>query len=242
MEKIRLLVPPSDTARDSERWYEFAIYLSKLSGIPISPIVSATAEEYRDQLPHADLVYSAPEQIPKLIREYRFTPLMQPAGLFEEVAIVSGPSASLHSIKGIDGEPLGGIQGRFANRLGLTTLSQKQIRPASMEYRHSWLQLLKAVQQGELPYALLSKNFIDQLSELSLTSVNLLARSQLRKAFPLLMYANSLKPQVTQLRQALEGMTKDPKAQPILEKLKNQGWQKPSEQSIISMVKILRGK
>jgi hypothetical protein len=242
MEKIRLLVPPSDTARDSERWYEFAIYLSKLSGASISPLVSTTAAEYRDQLPQADLVYSAPEQVPNLIREHRFTPLMQPIQLFEEVAIVSGPSASQNNLKGINGEPLGGIQGSFANRLGLTTLTQKQIRPSSMEYRKSWLELLKALQRGELPYALLSKNFIDQLSELSLTSINLLARSNLRKAFPLLMYAASLKPQAAELRQALQEMTDDPKAQPILEKLNNQGWQKPSEQSIINMVKILRGK
>lgn len=242
MEKIRLLVPPSDTARDSERWYEFAIYLSKSSGLSISPIVSATAAEYLERLPNADLVYSAPEHIPKLIRKHRFTPLMQPIELFEEVAIVSGPSATQSGLKGINGEPLGGIQGSFANRLGLTTLKQKQIHPSSMEYRESWLQLLKAVQQGELPYALLSKNFIDQLSKLSCTSITLLARSNLRKAFPLLMYATSLKPQMTTLRKALHKMTEDPKAQPILEKLKNQGWQKPSEQSIINMVKILRGK
>ena len=242
MEKIRLLVPPSDTARDSERWYEFAIYLSKLSGIPISPIISATAQEYNDQLPDADLVYSAPELIPKLIREHRFTPLMQPIGVFEEVVIVAGPSASQNSLENINNELLGGIQGSFANRLGLTILAQKQIRPSSMEYRENWLQLLKAVQQDEMPYALLSKNFIDQLSELSLTSITLLARSNLRKAFPLLMYARSLKPQAAKLRNILEGMADDPKAQPILEKLKNQGWQKPSEQSIIDMVKILRGK
>ena len=242
MEKIRLLIPPSDTARDSERWYEFAIYLSKRSGLSVSPIVSATTEEYQDQIPSADIVYCAPEQIPKLIRNHRFSPLMQPIGLFEEVAIVSGPGASQHNLQGINGEILGGIKGSFANRLGLTTLTQKQIHPAAMEYKNSWLQLLKAVQQGELPYALLSKNFISQLSELSLTSVNLIARSNLQKAFPLLMYAPPLKPHTAELRNTLQTMIDEPKAQPILEKLKNQGWQKPSEPSIITMVKLLRGK
>lgn len=242
MDKVRLLTPPNDTARDAERWYEFAVYLSRCSELSVTPLTTSTAKEFQLQLAGAELVYSPPELIPGLIREFRFSPLMQPVEVYEEVVFVSGPAASVHRLNGIQNNALGGIRGTFANRLGLTMLAQKQIRPAFMEYAENGLQLLKAVQQGSLPYALLSKNFIDQLSPLSLASVNILARSNLRKAFPLLLAAPQLKPQINSLREALETMSDDPKATPILEKLKNQGWKKPSQQSIINMVKILRGK
>ena len=242
MDKARLLTPPNDTAHDSERWYEFSIYLSRHCNLTVSPLITSTAEEFHQQIPHADIIYCSPELIPRLIRDFSFSPLMQPVGVYEEVVIVSGPAASVHCLNGIQDNPLGGIKGTFANRLGLTTLMQKQIRPASLENADNWLQLLKAVQQGNLPYALLSKNFIDQLSSLSLTSVNLLARSNLCKAFPLLMIAPQLKHQTGCWREALETMADEPKAVAVLEKLKNQGWKKPSEQSIINMIKILRGK
>lgn len=242
MDKIRLLVPPSDTAQNAERWYEFAIYLSRTTGLTLSSVISASAEAYQQELSQAEMTYCAPELIPTLIREFRFTPLMQPIEVYEEVAIVSGPAATTHRLSGIQGNTLGGIKGTFANRLGLTTLTQKQIRPATMAYRDNWLQLLKALQQGELPYALLSKSFMEQLSPLSLTSVNLLARSNLHKAYPLLMVAPQLKPHISTLRQLLQTMTDDRKGLLVLEKLKIQGWKKPTEQSIIDMVKILRGK
>ena len=242
MDKIRLLLPPSNTARNAESWYEFSIYLSRATGLTISPIISDTADTYQQQLPHADMVYCAPELIPTLIREFRFTPLMQPAGVYEEVAIIAGPAATQHRLQGIQDNTLGGIKGTFANRLGMTTLAQKQISPATMAYRDNWLQLLKAVQQAELPYALLSKQFMAQLSPLSLTGVNLLARSHLHKAYPLLMASAPLKPHNSRLRQVLLSMNDDAKGMPILDKLQIQGWQKPSQQSIIEMVKILRGK
>ncbi|SEQ67498.1 ABC transporter, phosphonate, substrate-binding protein [Amphritea atlantica] len=242
MDNIRLLTPPNDTARDSERWYEFAIYLSRQCGDTVTPLITTTAEEFQQQLCDAGMVYCAPEQIPSLIRDHRFIPLMQPVDVYEEVVIASGPAASEHRLSAIQGCSLGGIKGSFANRLGLTTLKQKQIQPGSMAYAENWLQLLKAVQQGQQPYALLSKNFIDQLSELSLTSVNLLARSHLRKAFPLLMVAPQLKPRINGLREILERMADDPKGAAVVEKLNNQGWKKPSQQSIINMVKLLRGK
>ncbi|WP_428036880.1 PhnD/SsuA/transferrin family substrate-binding protein [Amphritea sp.] len=242
MDKIRLLVPPSDTAQNSERWYEFAIYLSRATGLNLSPVISASPEAYQQGFSQAEMVYCAPELVTTLIREFRFTPLMQPNGIYEEVAIVSGPAATIHRLSGIQDSTLGGIKGTFANRLGLTTLMQKQIRPAAMVYRDNWLQLLKTVQQGELPYALLSKSFMEQLSPLSLTAVNLLARSNLRKAYPLLLAAPQLKPQINNLRQLLEAMSAEAKGRQVLEKLQIQGWKKPSEQSIIDMVKILRGK
>ncbi|WP_299201592.1 PhnD/SsuA/transferrin family substrate-binding protein [uncultured Amphritea sp.] len=242
MDKIRLLVPPSDTAQNSERWYEFAIYLSRATGLALSPVISGTAEDYQQEFSQAEIIYCTPELIPTLIREFRFIPLMQPAGIYEEVAIVSGPAATLHRLSGIQDSPLGGIKGTFANRLGLTTLTQKQIRPAAMAYRDNWLQLLKAVQQGDLPYALLSKQFMEQLSPLSLSSVNLLARSNLHKAYPLLLAAPQLKPHISIMRQQLQAMSDDPKGAQVLEILKIQGWKKPTEQSIIDMVKILRGK
>ena len=94
MDKVRLLTPPNDTARDAERWYEFAVYLSRCSELSVTPLTTSTAKEFQLQLAGAEIVYSPPEVILWLIREFRFSPLIQPEQVYEEVFLVSGPAAS----------------------------------------------------------------------------------------------------------------------------------------------------
>ncbi|GGK69411.1 PhnD/SsuA/transferrin family substrate-binding protein [Amphritea balenae] len=241
MDKVRLLVPSDDTAQNAERWYEFAIYISRHTDTPVTPLIASSISEYKDLSENADLAYAFPDQICRLINHNQMTPFAQPVNCYEEAVIVAGPSAPKENLSAIHSASLGGVKGSFAHRLGLTLLHKKQIRPSTIIAKSSMMALLRGLQSGELQYALLSNDFLEQLSPLSREGINLLARSHIAKAFPVLMFAPTIKPLAPTLLRVLLQMSEDPKGRQILLGLNIPAWIRPEREKLLTMLAMLRG-
>ena len=236
---IHLLAPPGDTANNAENWYELAVYLNQATGLRIKPQLTNSFTEFSKQASHADIIYAGADQLTGLMRNHLFRPLAQPINYFEEAVIVAGPTATGKQLQGLNGNTVGGIRGSFANRLGLTCLKQKAITPSQQYFSENWLKLTRSLRQGEISYAILSRSYLEQLSDLSRSELCLLARTNSQKAFPLMLHSPTIQHNVAQLRSALVRMTADQKGQTILTKLNIDGWQQPQQQAIIKMLKML---
>ncbi|MEH6577836.1 MAG: PhnD/SsuA/transferrin family substrate-binding protein [Amphritea sp.] len=239
MDKPTLLVTPSDTANSAERWYELAIYLSRQLDIPFKLDTAIDMADFRKRLPSSSLAYVPPQEVTRLTSTHNFMPLCRPDDCYEEVVLVSSIHATDKNLQGFNGTVIAGIAGSFPNRLGLTLLKKKGIHPASVANKESWLQVLKALQQQEQHYALLSKSFLSELNALSKSNIQVIASSKTQKAFSLFMLNPCLTDSYAALENALLTMHHHDAGKDVLSRHGLANWTSVADDELDKMTKLL---
>ena len=129
MSKLKLLVAPADTANNSERWYEFVVYLSRTleqTIVWIRPLIwpiSAAACIRRN------IVFAPPTEAVLLTNKASYIPVCRPENQSEEVAFATHAENGAASLKGLQGAEVITCGNNVTTRLGLTLLAKKGIKP-----------------------------------------------------------------------------------------------------------------
>ncbi|MGB0467241.1 MAG: PhnD/SsuA/transferrin family substrate-binding protein [Pontibacterium sp.] len=240
MSKLKLLVSAADTANNSERWYEFVVFLSRSLDQAIGLDTALDKEDFRQRMHRADLIFAAPQDAVRLCQQAGYLPLCRPVDQAEEVVFVTHRDNSNPSLKGFHNAPVITSTETVPTRLGLTLLARKAIKPASLEGKPGWMAVVKALQLNTESYGFLSKNFYDELKPLSREGMRVLATSKLNKVYNQFM----LKPEHQALSDALTmtllSMQESDKGRQVLEKLGITGWTESSGKEFEQLEQLLR--
>lgn len=240
MRKLKLLVAPSDTANNSERWFEFVVYLSRRLDCLVGLDTAEDSADFISRMPHADLVIAGPQEAILLWKQARFLPVCRPRNQAEEVVFAVHKDNRSAALTSFQGQPVLSVANSVQSRLGLTLLAKKGIQPSGIENRDNWMAVLKAVQADSGACALLSKTFLEALTPLSRESLRVLASSTLNRAHAQVL----LKPEHADLTDLLTmtllSMHECEKGVQVLDKLGVTQWQESSDQSLGQLAALLR--
>lgn len=237
MSKINLLVPPDHSSRNSERWYEFVVYLTRHIGVSVSIDQADQYAEFLNHSAQASLVYAAPTDVARLQAQHRYIPLVSPADHFEEVAVVGIKNAQLKNIKD---SKLALVPTQFASKLGVSLLARQGLQAKSIVEHQSWMKVVSALQGGSAEFGLLELSFFNSLNELSRSSLTLLASSKMKAASPCLMVSQTTLSMLPKLTPTLLDMDKNERGVEVLKKLGFTAWSQADQGKVERLVKILK--
>ena len=240
MSKLKLLVAPADTANNSERWYEFVVYLSRTLEHTIGLDTAFDMADFRSRMHQADFVFAPPTEAVLLTNKASYIPVCRPENQSEEVAYAAHAENGAASLKGLQGAEVITCGNNVTTRLGLTLLAKKGIKPGSITSKNSWMHVLKALQSNPEAYALFSKNFYDELNPLSRGNLSLLGSSKLNRVYAQMLVKPSHRALADSLSMVLLSMKECDKGSQVLEKLGISGWSESTNDDVAAMGELLR--
>lgn len=240
MSKLKLLVAPADTANNSERWYEFVVYLSRTLEQTIGLETAFDMADFRSRMHLSDMVFAPPTEAVLLASKASYIPVCRPENQSEEVAFAAHAENRLASLKGLQGAEVITCGNNVTTRLGLTLLAKKGIKPGSITSKNSWMHVLKALQSNPDAYAFFSKNFYDELNPLSRSNLCLLGSSKLNRVYAQMMLKPCHRALADSLSMVLLSMKECDKGTQVLEKLGISGWSESTNEDVSAMGQLLR--
>jgi len=238
--KLKLLVAPADTANNSERWYEFVVYLSRTLEQTIGLDTAFDMADFHGRMHQADIVFAPPAEAVLLSRKAGFIPTCRPANLAEEVVFVAHAENTNATLKTYQGANILAAKGTVPTRLGLTLLAKKGIKPGGVAPKNSWMHVVKALQSDTDAHAFLSKSFYEELNPLSKGNLKVLGSSKLDRFYLQMMVKPHHKGFAGTLSDTLLGMAGCDKGQQVLEKLGVSNWVSSSSNEVDGMGSFLR--
>lgn len=240
MSKLKLLVAPADTANNSERWYEFVVYLSRTLEQTIGLDTAFDMADFRSRMHQADIVFAPPTEAVLLTNKAAYIPVCRPENQSEEVVFAAHAESGATSLKGVQGAEVISCGNNVTTRLGLTLLAKKGIKPGSITGKNSWMHVLKALQSNPEAYAFFSKNFFDELNPLSRGNLSVLGSSKLNRAYAQMLVKPTHRALADKLSMVLLSMQECDKGAQVLEKLGISGWNESSNDDVTTMGQLLR--
>jgi ABC-type phosphate/phosphonate transport system substrate-binding protein len=238
--KLKLLVAPSDTANNSERWFEFVVYLSRRLDCLVGLDTALDSADFIRRMPQADLVIAGPQEAVLLWKQARFIPICRPQNQAEEVVFVTHRANAVTTLASFQDQTVLSVSNSVQSRLGLTLLGKKGVRPASVQNCDSWMAVLKAVQSDSGACAFLSKTFLDALTPLSRESLRVIASSTLNRAHAQLLIHPDHGDLQDLITMTLLSMHECEKGVQVLEKLGVSQWAESNGQSLGQLATLLR--
>ena len=102
--------------------------------------------------------------------------------------------------------------------------------------------MLKALQEQEQHYALFSKSFLDELNSLSRSEIQIIASSNTRKAFRLMLLNPRHQAHHREIQDILLTMHRDEAGQKVLHGHRIPGWSGISDAELSRMTQLLQPK
>ncbi len=216
-------VCPHDIVKQLQSWLDLSAYLTRRLEQPVQLRQAMDFREFYQGLSETDLVFANPMDAWVLHQEHGFLPLCR-TELYDEVVFIAGEEAATATLEDLGGKPLGAVERQFATYLGLYLLRERGIEPEAVRFYDSWVQVIRAVSQGEVPYGVLYRDFYTELSPLTRSMIRVLYESQTGYATHIFL----VHPQHASLRDRLvallEATTEDAQGQAILQALNLGRW------------------
>lgn len=238
--KLKLLVAPADTANNSERWYEFVVYLSRTLEQTIGLDTAFDMADFRSRMHQADIVFAPPTEAVLLTHKAAYIPICRPADQSEEIVFASHADGRAVSLKGIHGAEVITCGNNVTTRLGLTLLAKKGMKPGSITSKNSWMHVLKALQSTPEAFAFFSKNFYEELNPLSRENLTFLGSSKLNRVYAQMLVKPSHRALADHLSMVLMSMKESEKGSQVLDKLGISGWNESTNDDVLAMGQLLR--
>jgi len=216
-------VCPHDIVKQMQIWLEMSAYLSAQLGQPIQLRQAMDFQEFYQGLAETDLVFANPMDAWLLHKEHGFLPLSR-TELYDEVVFFTAAEAPAATLEDLAGQPVGAVERQFATALGLYLLREKGIEPGAVRYYDSWIQVIRGVAQGDVPYGMLYQDFFTELSSLSRSMIRVIHESRTGYATHIFLVNPRQEALVPSLRDVLVGMHEDPQGQRLLQSLRLGRW------------------
>ncbi len=240
MSKLKLLVAPADTANNSERWYEFVVYLSRTLDQPVGLDTAFDMADFRSRMHQADIAFAPPTEAVLLNNKAAYIPICRPENQPEEVVFAAHADNTSASLKGYQGAEVITCGNTVATRLGMSLLAKKGVKPDTLTGKNGWMHVLKALQGNPDAYAFFSKSFYDELNPLSKGNLALLGSSKLNRVFAQMMVKPQHRELADRLSMTLLSMKENDKGLQVLEKLGISAWTESTSDDVQTMGQLLR--
>ena len=224
MSSLEFMVCPHDTAKEPDRWYRFAQYLSQHLGTPVHFSVALDFDEFHQRMAEADLLYANPSDTVKLVTQNGFCPVARVIEQSDEVVFVAHPSVDSPSLNLIDGKAIATVTSMLASKLGLQVLHREGVTPGEIVDRPTWLSVMSAVAKGNPAYGIVYKDTYDEMAKSTKSMVNAFAASDEKLAFHSFVVGSGAMAYTDILATLLPTMAADPKGQEVLQALHIPGW------------------
>ncbi|MFK5985265.1 MAG: PhnD/SsuA/transferrin family substrate-binding protein [Pseudomonadota bacterium] len=167
MEHMIFMVCPHDTAKDPDKWFHFASYLSQNFHISIKYCPCLDFIEFHDKMMDADIIYANPQDSLALVEKFNYIPLVHSSNLYDEIVYIANNEVQNSSLEDIHSHQCVSCNSMMVTRVGVKCLEEKQIQPSKIISKNGWLPVVTSVYKGESPYGFVYKDFYDGLNKLS---------------------------------------------------------------------------
>ncbi|MEO1751068.1 PhnD/SsuA/transferrin family substrate-binding protein [Thiofaba sp. EF100] len=218
MQRLEMMVCPHDTARNPERWFLFAQYLSQRAGRSVHFEQSLDFAEFQAKMAEADLVYANPQHALKLLDGHGYLPLARAGNLFDEAVLVTcaeceAAAADFHQAS------VATVPSMLVTQVALKSLARAGIAPQTLQPAANWMGVVQALYKGEARFGILYKDFYEGMSKLSRKQVRVVSETAERSVYHCFMLAPRHADQVDALRAILLDMADDERGASILRDL-----------------------
>lgn len=218
MSKLKLMVCPHDTAKNPERWFLFAQYLSHHLPQVVHFEQSLDFTEFQACMAQADLVYANPQHALTLAEKHGFLPLARAANLYDEAVLVTcaeceANPADFHQAS------VATVPSMLVTQVALKSLARAGIAPKTLHPATHWMGVVHAIYKGEARFGILYKDFYQDMSKLSRQQVRVVGETAEKSVYHCFMLAPQHAKTLEPIRQVLLEMADDARGQPILQAL-----------------------
>ncbi|MFK5893122.1 MAG: PhnD/SsuA/transferrin family substrate-binding protein [Pseudomonadota bacterium] len=183
MEHMIFMVCPHDTAKDPDKWFHFALYLSQNFHISTKYYPCIDFVEFHEKMMDADIIYANPQDSLILVEEFNYIPLVHSSNLYDEIVFIANSDVKHESIQDINSQECISCNSMMVTRVGIKCLDEKQVQPSKIHNKNGWLPVVTSVYKGEAPYGFVYKDFYDGLNNLSKSLVIKLGETDGKKIY-----------------------------------------------------------
>ena len=227
MSPWQMMVCPHDTAKNPERWFVFAQYLSQHLGdegesISVRFQQSLDFAEFQAGMASADLVYANPQHALVLADKHGFVPLARGGDLFDEAVCVTCADCDA-SIADMHQSDVATVTSMLVTNVALKSLERQSLTPAALKNEATWMAVVQAIYRGDVRFGILYKDFYEGMSKLSRKQIKVLGETQEHAVYHCFMLAPQHSAKLDAVRETLLGMGQHPRGAEILTDLSMHG-------------------
>ena len=167
MNKITFMVCPHDTAKNPDRWFMFAQFLTQRIQNSIKFEQSLDFTDFHEKLTSGGLIYANPQDSLALIKTHGYIPIARPVNLFDEIIFLTSNRIENPTLHDFADSTVISVTSMMVTQVGLKYLERKNIKPLEVLSRPSWMSVVKHIFRSENDFGLVYKDFYDGLTNLS---------------------------------------------------------------------------
>ncbi len=230
MEHWQMMVCPHDTAKNPERWFVFAQYLSQHLGQPAETaegIISVRFQqsldfaEFQAGMASADLVYANPQHALVLAEKHGFIPLVRAGNLYDEAVCVTCADCDAE-LYDMHQSTVATVTSMLVTNVALKALARQDVAPAQLQPAATWMAVVQSIYRGDARFGILYKDFYAGMSALSRKQIKVLGETEERSVYHCFMLAPQHAERLESARSTLLAMVDDVRGGEILAELSMQ--------------------
>ncbi|OYY74604.1 MAG: hypothetical protein B7Y40_04495 [Gammaproteobacteria bacterium 28-57-27] len=239
-----MMVCPHDTAKNPERWFVFAQYLSQnlgeLGGSPVSVRFQQSLDfaEFQSGMAAADLVYANPQHALLLADKHGFIPLVRAGNLYDEAVCVTCAECDAE-LADMHQSSVATVTSMLVTQVALQSLARQDVKPAELKPVATWMAVVQSIYRGDVRFGILYKDFYAGMSGLSRKQLKVLGETQEHSVYHCFMLAPQHVAYFSRVRQTLLDMAQSERGGAILAELSMQGLL-PVDSGELEVIRALR--
>jgi len=150
MQHWTMMVCPHDTAKNPERWFVFAQYMSQNlsqnialetdAGLSVRFQQSLDFAEFQASMAMADLIYANPQHVLQLAEKHGFIPVARAGNLYDEAVIVTCAECDAQ-LADMQQASVSTVTSMLVTQVALKSLARQDVAPALPSFcppRRGW--------------------------------------------------------------------------------------------------------
>ena len=247
MKHWQMMVCPHDTAKNPERWFIFAQYLSRHLSPYLDTESSTTSVHFQQSLDFAefqagmasaDVVYANPQHALVLAEKHGFIPLVRAGNLYDEAVCITCADCDAQ-LADMHQSTVATVTSMLVTNVALKSLARQDVSPATLQPAASWMAVVQSIYRGDARFGILYKDFYTGMSALSRKQIKVLGETEERAVYHCFMLAPQHAKHLENVRSTLLAMKDDDRGGEILAELSMQALL-PVGQEELEAVRALR--
>ncbi len=215
MQHWTMMVCPHDTAKNPERWFVFAQYLSQnlspdiavedTAGFSVRFQQSLDFAEFQSGMVSADLIYANPQHALQLAEKHDFIPVARAGNLYDEAVIVTCAECDAQ-LADMQQASVSTVTSMLVTQVALKSLARQDVAPAELVPAATWMAVVQSIYRGDARFGILYKDFYTGMSSLSRKQIKVLGETQEHSVHHCFMLAPQHTERLDRVRQTLLDM------------------------------------
>lgn len=240
MKHWTMMVCPHDTAKNPERWFVFAQYLSQNlshnlgqylsqdgaadgdAGFSVRFQQSLDFAEFQSGMAAADLIYANPQHALQLAEKHGFIPVARAGNLYDEAVMVTCAECDVQ-LADMQQASVSSVTSMLVTQVALKSLARQDVVPAELLPAATWMAVVQSIYRGDVRFGILYKDFFAGMSALSRKQIKVLGETKERSVYHCFMLAPQHAEHIANIRHTLLNMVQDVRGGAILAELSMQG-------------------